>query len=173
MWRWVPGGAWASRLLVLALLLTQVRVDAAHPKKKSEPAPPKVEETVGDLAYVLQGGEIKVEGVGLVTGLDNTGADPPPSWHRAQLVDEMSKAGVEHASKLLADPQFSMAIVRMTITAGADPQDRIDVEVEVPPNCGTRSLAGGYLMPTRLREILVAGGRPVPGATWRSPKGRS
>ena len=38
---------------------------------------------------------MKVEGVGLVVGLDNTGADPPPSWYRKQLVDEMSKAGVE------------------------------------------------------------------------------
>ncbi|HKM56007.1 MAG TPA: flagellar basal body P-ring protein FlgI [Isosphaeraceae bacterium] len=171
MWRWVPGGTWTSRLLALALLLTQVRVDAANPKKKSEPAPPKVEETVGDLAYVLQGGEIKVEGVGLVTGLDNTGADPPPSWHRAQLVDEMSKAGVEHASKLLGDSRFSMVFVRMTVTAGADPQDRIDVEVEVPSNCGTRSLAGGYLMPTRLREMLVAGGMPRTGSDMAIAQG--
>jgi flagellar basal body P-ring protein FlgI len=172
MWRSIPGGTWASRLLVLALLLMQVRVDAANPKKKKiEPPPPKIEETVGDLAYVLQGSEIKVEGVGLVTGLDNTGADPPPSWHRAQLVDEMSKAGVEHASKLLADPQFSMVIVRMTITAGADPQDRIDVEVEVPPNCGTRSLAGGYLMATRLREVLVAGGTPRTGGDMAIAQG--
>ena len=171
MWRWVPGGTWTSRLLVLALLLAQVRVDAANPKKKSEPAPPKVEETVGDLAYVLQGGEIKVEGVGLITGLDDTGADPPPSWHRAQLVDEMSKAGVEHASKLLADSRFSMVFVRMTVTAGADPQDRIDVEVEVPPNCGTRSLAGGYLMPTRLREMLVAGGMPRTGSDMAIAQG--
>ena len=63
----------------------------------------------------------KVEGVGLVVGLDNTGADPPPSWHRKQLVDEMSKAGVEHAEKLLANPQFSMVIVRLTIPIGVSP----------------------------------------------------
>ena len=31
--------------------------------------------------------------------------------------------------------------------------DRLDVQVEVPPACGTTSLAGGYLMQTRLREV--------------------
>jgi len=164
VWRSIPGGTWVFRALVLALVLARIQADAAPPrKKKTEPPPPKVEETVGDLAYVLQASEIKVEGVGLVTGLENTGADPPPSWYRGQLVDEMSKAGVEHASKLLASPQFSMVIVKMTIPTGADPQDRFDVEVEVPPACGTKSLAGGYLMATRLREILVAGGAPRTG----------
>jgi flagellar basal body P-ring protein FlgI len=146
------------------VLVAQVQADAAGPRKKRvEPPPPKVEETVGDLSYVLQGGEVKVEGVGLVTGLDNTGADPPPSWYRTQLVDEMSKAGVEHASKLLANPQFAMVLVRMSIPTGADPTDRFDVEIELPPASGTKSLAGGYLMATRLREVLVAGGAPRTG----------
>ena len=64
-------------------------------KKKKEGLPPKVQETVGDLSFVVSRGEMKVEGVGLVVGLDNTGVDPPSSWYRKQLVDEMSKAGVE------------------------------------------------------------------------------
>ncbi len=161
MWRSIPGATWVFQAIVLALLIAQIQADAAPPrKKKSEPPPPKVEETVGDLAFVLQSSEIKVMGIGLVTGLENTGADPPPSWERGQLVDEMSKAGVEHANKLLSNPQFSMVIVKMTIRAGASPQDRFDVDVEVPPSCATKSLAGGYLMATRLRETLLAGGAP-------------
>ncbi|HWT81441.1 MAG TPA: flagellar basal body P-ring protein FlgI, partial [Candidatus Methylomirabilis sp.] len=165
MWRSIPGGTWVFRALVLAWVLAQIQADAALPrKKKTEPPLPKVEETVGDLAFVLQGSEINVLGIGLVTGLENTGADPPPSWERGQLVDEMSKAGVEHASKLLGNPQFSMVMVKMTIRAGANPQDRFDVDVEVPPACATKSLAGGYLMATRLRETLVAGGAPRTGS---------
>ena len=69
----------------------------------------------------------------------------------------MSKADVDHPNKLLANPQFSMVVVKMTIRAGASPKDRFDVEVEVPPTCGTKSLAGGYLMATRLHETLIAG----------------
>jgi flagellar basal body P-ring protein FlgI len=161
------------RTLVILLVLAQVQgtgtgtglaLAAAPKKKKSEPLVLKVDETVGDLAFVLHGGEVKVEGVGLVAGLENTGADPPPSWFRTQLVDEMSKAGVEHASKLLTNPHFSMVIVRMVIPSGANPSDRLDVEVEVPPACGTTSLAGGYLMATRLREVMIAGGAPRTGS---------
>ena len=48
-------------------------------KKKKAGLPPKVQETVGDLSFVMSRGEMKVEGVGLVVGLDNTGVDPPPS----------------------------------------------------------------------------------------------
>ena len=62
----------------------------------------------------------------------------------------MSKAGVEKAERLLASPQVSMVIVRMTIPMGVNPTDRLDVQVEVPPACGTKSLAGGYLLTSRL-----------------------
>ncbi|WP_165223956.1 flagellar basal body P-ring protein FlgI [Aquisphaera insulae] len=158
MRRFIPGGTRALQALAILLALAQVQADAAS--KKKEPPPPKVDETVGDLAFVPQAGETKVEGVGLVAGLENTGADPPPSWWRTQLVEEMGKANVEHPNRILANPQFSMVIVRMTIRTGATPEDRFDVELEVPPACGTKSLAGGYLMMTRLREVMVAGGSP-------------
>ena len=48
--------------------------------------------------------------------------------------------------------------MRLTIPVGVSPKDRLDVQVEVPPACGTKSLAGGYLLMTRLREVLLAGG---------------
>jgi flagellar basal body P-ring protein FlgI len=146
---------------MVALALTQMAIGPA--KKKGKGTPPKVQETVGDLAFVVSRGEMKVEGVGLVVGLDNTGADPPPSWQRKQLVDEMSKAGVEKAEKLLANPAVSMVIVRLTIPIGVSPKDRLDVQVDVPPACGTKSLAGGYLLMTRLREVMIAGGAPKGG----------
>jgi flagellar basal body P-ring protein FlgI len=138
----------------VALALAQM--GAAPAKKKKEGLPPKVQETVGDLAFVLSRGEMKVEGVGLVVGLDNTGVDAPPGWQRKQLIDEMGKAGVEKAEKLLTSPQVSMVLVKLTIPIGVTPKDRLDVQVEVPPGCSTTSLAGGYLLTTRLREVLLA-----------------
>jgi len=146
---------------MVALALTQMGVGPT--KKKGKGTPPKVQETVGDLSFVVSRGEMKVEGVGLVIGLDNTGADPPPSWYRKQLVDEMSKAGVEKAEKLLANPAVSMVLVRLTIPIGIGPNDRLDVQVEVPPACGTTSLAGGYLLTARLREVMLAGSAPKGG----------
>ena len=160
MWRTVPRRPWAHGALVAIAALALLQMGAGPSKKKKEGLPPKVQETVGDLAFVVSRGEMKVEGVGLVVGLDNTGVDPPSTWHRKQLVDEMSKAGVEKAEKLLTNPQVSMVIVRLTIPVGVGPKDRLDVQVEVPPACGTTSLAGGYLLTTRLREVLLAGGSP-------------
>ena len=165
MRRKVPRRPWAERALVAVAALALMQMGAAPGKKKGkEPPPPKVQETVGDLSFVVSRGEIKVEGVGLVVGLDNTGANPPPSWQRQQLVDEMSKAGVEHAEKLLDSPQLSMVIVRLTIPIGVGPSDRLDVQVEVPQACGTKSLAGGYLLMTRLREVMIGGGSPRTGS---------
>ena len=160
MWRTLPRRRWAHGAFFGMAALALSLMGAGPTKKKKEGLPPKVQETVGDLAFVVSRGEMKVEGVGLVVGLDNTGVDPPSTWHRKQLVDEMSKAGVEHPEKILTNPQVSMVTVRLTIPVGVGPKDRLDVQVEVPPTCGTTSLAGGYLLTTRLREVLLAGGSP-------------
>jgi Flagellar P-ring protein len=153
----------AQKALVAIAALALLQMGVGPSKKKKEPPPPKVQETVGDLSFVVSRGEMRVEGVGLVVGLDNTGSNPPPSWQRQQLVDEMSKAGVEHAEKLLDSPQVSMVVVRLTIPIGVGPGDRLDVQVEVPAACGTTSLAGGYLLMTRLREVMIAAGSPKGG----------
>jgi flagellar basal body P-ring protein FlgI len=151
---------------VLALL------GASSPRKKrSDPPPPKVEETVNNLAFVYSNGEVKLEGVGLVFGLDNTGSEAPPSWYRQKLLDDMRKAGVENANQILKDKRFSVVIVHAKIATGSTPVDRIDVELELPPACGTTSLAGGYLLQTRLRPMMIAGGAPREGKDFAVAQG--
>ena len=132
-----------------------------------------MQETVGDLSFVVSRGEMegRRRRPGR-SGWTTRGSIRRRRWYRKQLVDEMSKAGVEHAEKLLANPQFSMVIVRLTIPIGVIPTDRLDVQVEVPPACGTTSLAGGYLLMTRLREVPGRrNGVPGRATRWRLPKG--
>jgi flagellar basal body P-ring protein FlgI len=150
--------------LGIAITLGLGLMGAGTPKKKkNEAPPPKVEEAITDLASIASAMDIKLEGVGLVTGLDDTGVDPPPSFYRTKLVDDMRKAGIENPNKFLKDPRCSMVIVQMVIQAGAAPSDRLDVKVSVPPGCGTKSLAGGKLLQCRLREVMVLGGTPREG----------
>ena len=111
MWRTASRRGWT--FTGLAMMTALALVGAGPPKRKRpEPPPPKVEETIKDLAWVYSTGEVRLEGVGLVFGLDNTGADPPPSWYRQKLVDEMRKAQVENPNMILKDKRFSLVIVR-------------------------------------------------------------
>jgi flagellar basal body P-ring protein FlgI len=160
-----PSRARAATALA-AITALAVTLAGAGPlkKKRAEPPPPKAEETIGDLADIFRGAETKLEGVGLVVGLDDTGVDPPPSWYRQKLVDDMRKAGVEKPNEWLKNPKVAMVIVKMTVPPGVGPTDRLDVEVEVPPAGGTKSLAGGYLVQCRLREVMVLGGSPKEGS---------
>lgn len=163
MWRVDPRRFRGMAALAASVALA-VLVGASPAKKKgAEPPPPTVEEAVGDLAIIASQTETRLEGVGLVVGLDDTGVDPPASFYRQRLVDDLRKAGVESANELLKNPKVTMVIVHMNVPAGVTPSDRLDVEIEVPPGGGTRSLAGGYLLQTRLREVMVLGGMPKEG----------
>ena len=170
MRRTVPRCAWA--LVALLALSACFLTGAAAPKKKRiDGPPPKADETVSNLAYIVRSGELKLEGIGLVYGLENTGVDPPPSYWRQQLLDEMRKAGVENSNRILADPRFTLVIVHASIPPGTNSTDRLDVALELPPASGTTSLAGGYLLSTRLREIMIAGGAPKQGPEMANAQG--
>jgi len=161
---WFPAALWAITALMF--------VGASSPKKKRfEGPPPKLEETVGDVAHISSPSDMKLEGVGLVVGLDKTGADAPNSWYREHLVEDMRKAGVEDPNRFLSDPSTSMVIVKLKVPVGVDQTDRLDVDIEVPPGCATKSLAGGNLLYCRLRETLVLGGSPKEGPELATAQG--
>ena len=150
-----------------ALFLT----GAGGPKKRPE-VPPKVEETISDVATIF-GTDIRVEGVGLVIGLDGTGSEPAPSWQQKKLFDEMQKSGITHAEQILKSPNISLVIVRALVPAGVSTRDKFDIEIELPQASATSSLTNGYLMSTRLAEramtregekddkVIAIGGGPV------------
>jgi hypothetical protein len=145
-----------ARFAALALVVTMTLVGAGDPRKKKklpEPPPPKVEETVGNLAIVVTG-EVAVEGVGLVVGLNNTGSNPPPSAQRGKLLNEMRKAGVDHPDKWLENPACAMVVVRAILPHGVGTKDPIDVDLEIAPGTGTTSLAGGRLLMTELAPVV-------------------
>jgi len=112
-------------------------------------------QVVGDLAIADGFNPIKVEAVGLVTGLDGTGSDPDPSPQREALRAEMQTRGVEDPDLVLASPNTSLVHVLGYLRPGIQQGERFDIEVRVPAQSQTTSLRSGWLMETRLAELAV------------------
>jgi flagellar basal body P-ring protein FlgI len=115
---------------------------------------------------------IQVETVGIVTGLDNTGGDCPPSLYRTILVDDMRKHGIRNPNTVLRSPEMALVIVRAALPPVIQVGDPFDVEVVLPENTEATSLKGGYLLECSLSEqALVPGKGAVKGHVLGTAKG--
>ena len=149
----------ALALGALAATVALMGADSPRSRKGAAAPPGKLDDVLGNLVEA-EGNDLRVEGVGLVVGLDNTGFNPPPSAERQKLVDEMRKARVDQAEKLLDSRRVALVLVKAVIPPGANKQDPLDVQIEIPAASATAetSLAGGFLIETRLTEVGYAGG---------------
>src|SRR5207249_5132546 len=73
--------------------------------------------------------------------------------------------------QILASTRTSLVLVRAVLPAGITPDDRLDVELELTPASTTTSLAGGFLIMTRLSEVARTADGPHEGATLASAYG--
>lgn len=112
---------------------------------------------VGDYATPWGLNDKRIERAALVTGLADTGSDPPPGPQRATLVSDMQSRGVLEPNALLASTSTSLVWVHAYLPPGIRRGERFDVFVEVPADNETTSLAGGWLMETKLAEMAVIG----------------
>src|SRR4051812_9534630 len=55
---------------------------------------------------------LKLEAVSLVTGLNGTGSDPPPTPQRAALLEEMKRREVANPNEILSSGKTSMVLAR-------------------------------------------------------------
>ncbi|HVJ83267.1 MAG TPA: flagellar basal body P-ring protein FlgI [Planctomycetia bacterium] len=151
-----------ATVLALAGALSMPAEDEAEKKKNANDYP-----VVGDFTRVHGLEPIKVEGLGLVVGLSDTGGDPPPGYFRDRILEEMRKRDVHQPEKLLASKQVSAVVLRAYVPAGVRKNDKIDVEVyTIPGDDRTVSLKGGRLLPSELSEVLltkkgVLGGKKI------------
>jgi flagellar basal body P-ring protein FlgI len=127
--------------------------------RSQSPDEPEPEQThaklVGDLAVPTGMHSVRIEAVGLVTGLHGTGSDPSPSPQRGILLDEMQARGVTNPNTVLTSGDVSLVLLQGILRPGVQKGDRFDIEVRVPSQSETTSLRGGYLLETRLTETAV------------------
>lgn len=143
-------------------------------KKPEEDATEQAAESVklvGDLAVPFGMNAIRIESVALVTGLPNTGSDPPPTPQRSALLAEMQTLGVRSPQQVLASPTTEMVLVRGYLRPGIQKGDKFDVEVRMPARSEGTSLRGGWLMKTRLKELAVLGGQVQDGKLLGTAEG--
>jgi hypothetical protein len=114
---------------------------------------------VGDATRPVGMNHIKVEGAALVTNLDGTGSDPPPTTWRQLITADMQARKVKDLNKWLASPTTALVHVVAYLPPGVQKGDRVDVEVSTPRRTSTTSLGGGWLMETRLKQMAVMGGQ--------------
>ena len=136
------------RLAACAALLS-VCVGCMHEQfrsQKADDADRDVESrTIGDLTSVTNAAKIPVIGVGLVTGLADTGGGVPPGNERAQLENDLKKLEVSNINELFTSKTTSLVRLEAEIPPGAKKGDLVDIFVMVPPTCRTSSLRGGKL----------------------------
>lgn len=116
---------------------------------------------IGDYTNITGLKMVVLEGVGLVTGLNNTGGDSPSSSYRKTLLDDMRKRRVPEPNKVLASPSTALVIVRAYLPPLIKKGEKFDVEVRLPEESEATSLSGGWLLRCDLVERAVVEGRGV------------
>ncbi len=114
---------------------------------------------IGDHTTIAGLNLITLQGVGLVTGLDGTGSDPPPSHYRELMLDEMRRRNIKNPNQILASPNTALVIVRAYLPPLVRKGDKFDIEVRVPGESESTSLNGGWLMETYLSEQQIVPGQ--------------
>jgi flagellar basal body P-ring protein FlgI len=117
---------------------------------------------VGEVADFGNVGMLKVDGVGLVTGLAGTG-HCPDGFYRKMMEQFLYKnlgprdGAMPNVPKdmsvrqILDSPNNCLVIVTCYIPPGARKGDRFDAEITLPAGSKATSLAGGQLHPSMLR----------------------
>lgn len=122
---------------------------------------------VADVGTFDNTGPLKVQGVGLVTGLAGTGHCPPGYYRNLMeqfLLKNTGPRGGEMPNvpneqkvrQILDNPDNCLVIVTGYIPAGARKLDRFDVDVTLPDGSKAVSLAGGHLQMCLLRVYEAA-----------------
>ncbi len=73
----------------------------------------------------------------------------------------MKKKGVENPSDVLRSDNSCLVLLRTMVPPGSRKGDVVDVEVWVPPGDDAKSLKGGFLLETELKEQVIAQGKHI------------
>ena len=150
---------WLGVLVVFLFCFTVfIPVSSCAAADEANDTEPRVRR-VGEYVVPTNLRHVKLEAIGLVTGLGGTGSDPPPSSRRGVLTAEMQARDVRDLNQILASQNTSLALVRGYLPPAVEKGEQFDIEIRVSSRSSTISLEGGWLMKSRLKEMAVLGNR--------------
>jgi hypothetical protein len=150
-----------SRWPVVAVTLTLIGCTSpllTSPDRAPEDGPKSPDiKTVGSCTSVWGAESIRVYGLGVVHGLEDTGSNPPPGEVRRQALHLLKQRGIDNADEVLNSPDTAIVYVSALIPPGVRKDDPLDVvEVELAPDDRATSLRGGTLLACDLHEFSDA-----------------
>ncbi|MDD3588149.1 MAG: flagellar basal body P-ring protein FlgI, partial [Thermoguttaceae bacterium] len=149
--------------MILLLLVACVVFSACNkvPKNPMEEEQKKVLSNkgrlVGDLAAPANMHLAKIQGVVLIKGLAETGANEPPSMYQQMVLKELQRDNEKKskAKEEIASMSTAIAILESVVLPGARKGDHMDVEVSLPPGSEATSIEGGYVEKALLRQFYT------------------
>ncbi|MDO5565427.1 MAG: flagellar basal body P-ring protein FlgI, partial [Planctomycetia bacterium] len=113
---------------------------------------------VGDLAAPANMHLAKIQGVVLVKGLAETGANEPPSMYQQMVLKELQRDNEKKgkAKEEIASMSTAIVVLESVVLPGARKGDRMDVEVSLPPGSEATSIEGGYVEKALLRQFYTS-----------------
>ncbi|MDO5581358.1 MAG: flagellar basal body P-ring protein FlgI [Planctomycetia bacterium] len=144
--------------LILAAVIAGCNKTPDDPVKKEQA---KVLENkgrlIGDLASPINMHFAKMEGIALIRGLNNTGANEPPSTYQQLVLKDLNR-DVEKkktAQQEIASMSTAIVLLEANIPPGAKKGDRLDVEVSLPKNSEATSIEGGYIETVSMHQFMA------------------
>lgn len=106
--------------------------------------------TIGEVSIYDNATDLVVSGVGIVVGLNGTGAPCPPGDVRNMLTERLKREKVENIADFLDSPNSAAVVLTAVVKPGVRKGELIDVEVTLPQGSKVRNLRGGILLESPL-----------------------
>lgn len=114
---------------------------------------------IGEVSGITGIEILRYDAYGLVTELPGTGGKVKPSTQRDLILEEMRVREVESPESVLDAPWTALVKVSAYSFPGGLENESVDLLVENSLECDATDLTGGMLLPAKLRQMAVVGGK--------------
>ncbi len=113
---------------------------------------------IGDAAVVSGLAPQQFEAFGVISSLMGTGGEIKSGPQREYVLREMRVLQADNPNAILASNTTAVVKIKANVHAGCQAGELVDLIVEKSTDCDAKDLRNGWLMPTRLLDLVSAGG---------------